>query len=435
MHRLNDNGINAYFETETLKLYAENYNNRSIDEHNDENFQLDSNAPYDNSPVIDKIVLIISQSCNLACRYCFADKQYLKESRDTENSNMKIQTALKVLDVFFNKFREIKSILFFGGEPLLNYNLITEIVEKTIEFCKEKNKTMPRFCIVTNGTLLNADKIKLLENNNFAITVSLDGNEKITNLLRPTNTNEKIYKTVLTNLQMLNKNISNLIIQSTYTFSHIENGYSPLDTARMIWDLGFKRIHIIPVVGRFNETSIPPKYNEYIYKGFKELSEFSILSLSTKTPFILNQSMNIINAVLKKKERKYICTAGIDSFTVDSKGKISSCYMVDNNVNQIGNTFDDDVSQKIDNAILAFKNLNRNKFKCKNCWVKSICFSCYGPSIIDERIYKAPDDQFCSFLKGTAEGALLGLVKIRMNREMWRNFINNCEKGFDKIAQ
>lgn len=120
---------------------------------------------------IDVLYLILSSGCNLACTYCFIENSMYNNKCE---QNMPIETIEVAVSKYcdYVKERNIKNplIIFYGGEPLLNWKAI----EKTIEISKQKKVNM-EYSIVTNATLLDEEKVKFLVENNVEIGISIDG--------------------------------------------------------------------------------------------------------------------------------------------------------------------------------------------------------------------------------------------------------------------
>lgn len=120
------------------------------------------------------ICLVLNNSCNLNCHYCFANKG----KYDKPNEQMKFDKAKEALDnlircVRNNKGKEL-TVAFFGGEPLLSFELIKQVVEY---MKKSANDLICKYMITTNGTLITSGIAGFLEANKFNITISIDGDE------------------------------------------------------------------------------------------------------------------------------------------------------------------------------------------------------------------------------------------------------------------
>lgn len=124
----------------------------------------------------------------------------------------------------------IKTVNFFGGEPLLAYDTIKVVVE---EF--KKTGFTPHFTIVTNGTILTHDIIDFFRENNFFVTVSIDGPESIHDYNRKFGaTKQGTFDTILKNFTILRENIRDIAIESTYALSTFHGGYALTDIAEFL---------------------------------------------------------------------------------------------------------------------------------------------------------------------------------------------------------
>ena len=128
-----------------------------------------------------QLVLNITEDCNMRCKYCYLSETY-KHTRNRTSEIMSEETAIKSLDYFFELLRQIAkfnpgkkcAITFYGGEALLNF----EVIKKSIEYAKSNCPVTPMFNITTNGTLLCGEIADYLVKNEVAISVSLDGSRE-----------------------------------------------------------------------------------------------------------------------------------------------------------------------------------------------------------------------------------------------------------------
>lgn len=128
---------------------------------------------------LQQLILEVTTACNLRCKYCIFGGNY-KLMRSHENGKMKWQTAKKAIDLYFSLFKEAEEynyvrkpmITFYGGEPLINFQLIKECILYIENNYSEYNVN---YSLTTNGTLLNDEIIDFLYKHNINAIVSLDG--------------------------------------------------------------------------------------------------------------------------------------------------------------------------------------------------------------------------------------------------------------------
>ncbi len=154
-----------------------------------------------------RIVFEVTENCNLNCKYCGYGEYYTTHGV-RKNNSIRFETAKTIIDFFFEKWKSKISlnhkkfnrlIQFYGGEPLLNFNVIKRIVEYT-----EKKDMMCRYSMTTNGMLL-PKYMDFLAMHKFSLLISLDG-PKINNKFRITKNNKNSFDTVFSNIKKLQKN-------------------------------------------------------------------------------------------------------------------------------------------------------------------------------------------------------------------------------------
>ena len=157
-------------------------------------------------PYICIAYFILTEQCNLACRYCFMGNA--SERPKATDYPMSIETAEKALLFFAEQtrkapeyFDEEKSIIFYGGEPLLNFEAMKFTVERCRELQQEGRITRNlNFTAITNGFLLDRENISFMRDNNIDVSVSLDGAGEESNSSRVDHAGKTVYRTVIEKL-------------------------------------------------------------------------------------------------------------------------------------------------------------------------------------------------------------------------------------------
>ena len=185
------------------------------------------------SKVIDKITLLISNDCNLRCKYCYANGGDYQMPRHL----MTVDTAKKFVDFCAKNFTDVKKVLFFGGEPMLNVSVMKYVCSQFKElYNKGEISYFPYFVIVTNGTILNADILQFLKEYISAITVSIDGPKAIHDANRIYNNGKGSYERVAKFIHtIVNETHIPICYEVTYTQEHIKQGYTKEDIARALF--------------------------------------------------------------------------------------------------------------------------------------------------------------------------------------------------------
>lgn len=151
-------------------------------------------------PVVKALCLHVAHDCNLKCKYCFAGEGEYHGHR----SLMSIEVGKKAVDFIIenSKHRKNIEIDFFGGEPLMNWEMVKETVAYAREREKETGKNF-RFTMTTNGVLLNDEIIDYLNENMHNVVLSLDGRPEVNDHMRPTANGKGSYDVILPKFKKL----------------------------------------------------------------------------------------------------------------------------------------------------------------------------------------------------------------------------------------
>ena len=155
---------------------------------------------------------ILSESCNLACRYCFVGSDVCG-CGSSSTKNMTREIAEKAIDVFARQLElsstnyeeEQSDIIFFGGEPLLQFDVLVHVVERVRVLARKRPVlSNTQFAVITNGTLLNEQRILKLHDLGVAVSISIDGFTAEANDMRVDKAGRPTYTRVIEVLEMYN---------------------------------------------------------------------------------------------------------------------------------------------------------------------------------------------------------------------------------------
>lgn len=150
---------------------------------------------------LSSITLQVTQNCNLRCAYCIYSGSYV--NRTHNNKRMQLETAIKAVDFLYRHSSQshIISIGFYGGEPLLEFDLIQKVVDYAEGLFKGKSL---QFLMTTNATLLSVEKARYLREHTFHLTISLDGPQSIHNKNRIfAGSNKGSFQVIMNNLKKI----------------------------------------------------------------------------------------------------------------------------------------------------------------------------------------------------------------------------------------
>ena len=214
--------------------------------------------------VVKAMCLHIAHACNLGCKYCFAGKgEYCGPA-----ALMSYQVGKDALDYLVKNSgnRHNLEVDFFGGEPLMNWDVVKDLVAYGRSIEKEHNKRF-RFTLTTNGTLLNDDILEFANKEMSNLVLSIDGRKEVHDNMRPFRDGRSSYDEILPKYKKAaeSRNQMNYYVRGTYTHFNTDFAADVLHLA----DEGFEQISVEPVVAQpeepyaLTEEDIPVLLEQY----------------------------------------------------------------------------------------------------------------------------------------------------------------------------
>ena len=214
--------------------------------------------------VVKALCLHIAHDCNLACRYCFAEEGEYHGRR----ALMSYEVGKKALDFLIanSGSRKNLEVDFFGGEPLMNWQVVKDLVKYGREQEKLHNKKF-RFTLTTNGVLLNDEVMEFCNKEMGNVVLSVDGRKEVHDYMRPFRKGAGSYDLIMPKFQKFaeSRNQDKYYVRGTFTHHNLDFSKDVLHLA----DLGFKQISVEPVVAAdteeyaIREEDIPQIMEEY----------------------------------------------------------------------------------------------------------------------------------------------------------------------------
>ncbi|MBO6137998.1 MAG: thioether cross-link-forming SCIFF peptide maturase [Lachnospiraceae bacterium] len=199
-------------------------------------------------PVVKAMCLHIAHDCNLRCKYCFAEEGEYHGRRGM----MSFEVGKAALNYLMDHSgsRVNLEVDFFGGEPLMNYDVVKKLVEYGRSKEKEKNKKF-RFTLTTNGMLLNDEVLEFANRECSNLVLSIDGRQEIHDRMRPTANGKGSYELILPRFKKAaeSRKQTNYYVRGTYTHYNTDFAKDVLH----LHDLGFEQISVEPVVAPLTE--------------------------------------------------------------------------------------------------------------------------------------------------------------------------------------
>ena len=319
-------------------------------------------------PVVKALCLHIAHDCNLACQYCFAEEGEYHGRR----ALMSFEVGKKALDflVANSGSRRNLEVDFFGGEPLMNWEVVKQLVEygRSIE---EANNKKFRFTLTTNGVLLNDEILDFVNKEMGNIVLSTDGRKEVHDRMRPFRNGRGSYDLIMPKFKKVaeSRNQTNYYVRGTFTHYNLDFSNDVLSLA----DQGFKQISVEPVVASPEDGyALRSEDLPQIFEEYDKLAVEMIKREKEGRGFNFFHFMIDLTGGPCVYKRLSGCGSGTEYLAVTPWGDLYPCHQFVGNEDFLLGNVDDGIVKK--NICEEFKQCNvYSKPKCKDCFAKLFC--------------------------------------------------------------
>lgn len=314
--------------------------------------------------VVKALCLHIAHDCNLACKYCFAEEGEYHGKREL----MSFEVGKKALDFLVKSSGSRKNLEvdFFGGEPLMNFDVVKQLVAygRSIE---EANNKKFRFTLTTNGMLLNDEILEFANKEMGNLVLSLDGRKEVHDNMRPLRGGQGSYDTIVPKFIHAadSRNQMNYYVRGTYTHNNLDFAK---DVEHMA-ELGFEQISVEPVVAQSTESYAIKE--EDVPKLLEQYDELAKYLLERKKQ---GKAVNFFHFMIDLSggpcvaKRLSGCGSGTEYLAVAPNGDFYPCHQFVGMPDFLLGNVDTGVTNE---AIV-------NKFKLCNVYAKEECRNCFS---------------------------------------------------------
>jgi len=374
---------------EDFKVVAlENYK-ALVDEHGEEKVEeafeellmlideemLFSGEPFENyspdittKPILKSLCLHICHDCNLRCKYCFAGTGAFGGKR----SMMSLDVGKRAIDLIIKEsaHRHNLEVDFFGGEPLMNF----EVVKGIVAYAKSKEAEFHknfRFTLTTNALGLSDDKIDYINRTMHNVVLSIDGRKETNDNMRLRLDGSGSYETIIPNIKKLvtARDGKNYYVRGTFTRENLDFSNDVLHLA----DLGFKQISVEPVVAN-SESGYDLRMEDLpvLFQEYETLAKEFVARENEGKGFTFFHFMIDLNDGPCIAKRTSGCGAGHEYAAVTPEGDLYPCHQfVGQEEFKIGDVFEGVQGEAIRTSFRASNITSREE--CNNCWAKYYC--------------------------------------------------------------
>lgn len=320
------------------------------------------------STVVKALCLHIAHDCNLACRYCFAEEGEYKGHREL----MSYEVGKQALDFLVQNSGNRKNLEvdFFGGEPLMNFQVVKDLVAYGRGLEAIHNKKF-RFTLTTNGVLLNDEIMDFANKEMSNVVLSIDGRKEVNDNMRPSRNGKGSYDLIVPKFQKLAKsrNQNNYYVRGTFTHNNLDFADDVIHLA----ELGFQQISVEPVVALPQDSyAITQEDLPVLFAEYDKLASYMVARKKDGKEFNFFHFMIDLTGGPCVAKRLSGCGSGTEYLAVTPWGDLYPCHQfVGIDEFLMGNVF-----EGVKNTALReeFKVCNvYAKDKCKDCFAKFYC--------------------------------------------------------------
>lgn len=318
--------------------------------------------------VVKALCLHVAHTCNLSCSYCFASQGKYHGDRAV----MSFEVGKRALDFLVENSgsRRNLEVDFFGGEPLMNFDVVKQLVAYARGIEKEKNKNF-RFTLTTNGVLIDDDVIEFANREMSNVVLSLDGRKEVHDRFRVDYAGNGSWERIVPKFQKLVAARGGKDYYMRGTFTHANPDF--LEDVKVMLDLGFNELSMEPVVcaagdpSELTEADLP-----IVLKQYEELAELMLERDKAGKPFTFYHYMIDLTGGPCIYKRISGCGSGTEYMAVTPWGDLYPCHQfVGEEKFRLGDIWTG-VTNKATQCEFASCNVYE-RAECADCWARLYC--------------------------------------------------------------
>ena len=372
------------------------------------------------------LVLMLTTSCNLACRYCYEDREEgcvppgggpggpgaaAGDGAPGEMSREALRESVAFLLHHSGESRKV-SIVLFGGEPLLRFPLLRDAVHEARAMAQGRGKEIS-FSVTTNGTLVSGEIAGFFKENGVSVCVSIDGPREVHDVNRPYASGRGSYDDVERGIAHLMENRGGIPLAARVTL-----GRGAVDVRKTfdhLRGLGFDEVGFAPAsAAEGGSVALTGEELDRVLGGFRTLAAEYVDDVRERRMPAFSNMTQILSLIHRGDPMPYPCGAGIGMLAADPSGAFYPCHRLCG----VGDSMGDPSRGIATDARARFLDgaRRRRESGCDACWAKNFCAGgCYHDAYLRQGDLFAPSTHYCRWIK---ELFLLGLrTYVRIQNE------------------
>ncbi len=318
--------------------------------------------------VVKALCLHVAHTCNLNCSYCFASQG----KYNGERSVMSFETGKRALDFLTENSgtRRNLEVDFFGGEPLMNWDVVKQLVAYAREVEKKHNKNF-RFTLTTNGVLVDDEVIEFANREMSNVVLSLDGRKEVHDRFRVDYRGQGSWEKIVPKFQKFVEARGNKEYYMRGTFTH--NNPDFLKDIETMLDLGFTELSMEPVVcAKGDPSELTLDDMPIVFEQYEKLAELMLKRKSEGKPFTFYHYMIDLSGGPCIYKRISGCGSGTEYMAVTPWGDLYPCHQfVGDEKFKLG-----DIWTGVNNTAIQDEFMQCNVYErpeCRDCWARLYC--------------------------------------------------------------
>ena len=318
--------------------------------------------------VVKALCIHIAHTCNLNCSYCFASQG----KYHGERAVMSFEVGKRALDFLVENSgtRRNLEVDFFGGEPLMNWDVVKKLVEYARSIEKEHNKNF-RFTLTTNGVLINDDVIDFANREMSNVVLSLDGRKEVHDRTRVDYNGQGSWEKIVPKFQKLVKERGGKNYYMRGTFTHANPDF--LEDIKTMLDLGFNELSMEPVVcAPGDEAELTEEDRKIVMEQYELLAKLMLEREREGRPFTFYHYMIDLTGGPCIYKRISGCGSGTEYMAVTPWGDLYPCHQfVGEEKFKLGDVWRGVTNKEVREDFASCNVYSREE--CRNCWARLYC--------------------------------------------------------------
>lgn len=320
------------------------------------------------SGVVKALCLHIAHTCNLNCSYCFASQG----KYHGERALMSYEVGKRALDFLVENSgtRRNLEVDFFGGEPLMNFDVVKQLVAYARSIEKEKNKDF-RFTLTTNGVLVDDDVIEFSNKEMSNVVLSLDGRKEVHDRYRVDYAGNGSWEKIVPKFQKFVNARGGKNYYMRGTFTHANPDF--LEDIKTMLDLGFSELSMEPVVAASDDpAALTEEDKPVVMKQYEDLAKLMLERDKEGKPFTFYHYMIDLKGGPCIYKRISGCGSGTEYMAVTPWGDLYPCHQfVGDEKFKLGDIWSGVNNKKIQDEFASCNVYAREE--CRDCWARLYC--------------------------------------------------------------